>query len=141
MNMEIFSLCDAATDSGGKLNILGAFDSIFVTSLPAVHPQCAIAARLRFSRIEEGEHKIRLSLMDADGQRVVPDFDASLNIAFRGPEESVATNLIMNLQRVKFEKAGDYAIELAVDGREERSLPLSVRLRPASTQSGPPKPN
>lgn len=139
MNIEVFCLCDAATDTGGKLNMLGAFDSIFTGSLPAVHPQCAIALRLRFTRMEEGEHKICLSVIDADGQRIVPDLDTAIKIAFRGPEESVAANLIMNLQRVKFEKAGDHAVELSIDGRSERSIPLSIRMRPP--QQGQSKPN
>ena len=140
MNCEVFSLCDAATDTGGKLNMLGAFDSIVVTSLPAVHPHCAIALRLRFGRLEEGEHKIRISVIDEDGKAIVPNLDAGINVAFRGPEQSVAANLIMNLQRIKFDKEGDYSIDLAVDNRDERSLPLSVRMRPVG-QQGQPKPN
>jgi hypothetical protein len=28
MNLELFALCDAATEAGGKLNLLGAFDAI-----------------------------------------------------------------------------------------------------------------
>ena len=29
MNKEVFVLCDAATETVGKLNILGAFDNIY----------------------------------------------------------------------------------------------------------------
>jgi len=42
MDVEIFALCDAATDSGGKLNILGAFDRVSTRQFPAVHPPCAL---------------------------------------------------------------------------------------------------
>ena len=47
MNIEVFSLCDAATvDVAGKLNVLGAFDTIGTGSMPTVYPQCAtLAAR------------------------------------------------------------------------------------------------
>ncbi len=129
MNVELFSLCDAATDTAGKLNILGAFDSIVVGALPAVHPQCAIALRLRFMRAEEGDHAVRISLIDADGHSVVPDLDAKMTIKFGGAETSVAANLIMNLQRLQFKKAGEYSIELTVDNRNEKSLPIIVRMR------------
>ena len=55
MRVEVFSLCDAATTDGGKLNLLGAFDAIWVKTMPVVHAQCAIALRVRFSRSERGE--------------------------------------------------------------------------------------
>jgi hypothetical protein len=129
MNVEMFSLCDAATDTAGKLNILGAFDSIVVGAFPAVHPQCAIALRIRFMRVEEGDHAARISLIDADGHSIVPDLDAKLNIKFGGPETSVAANLIMNLQRLQFKKPGEYSIELTVDNKHEKSLPVVVRMR------------
>lgn len=128
MDIEVFTLCDAATDSGGKLNLLGAFDSIFTKSLPAVHPQCAIALRLRFSRIEAGKHKIKISLIDADGKPVVPPFDAEMNVAFKGGEASLAANVIMNLQRLQVREEGEYSIDLAIDGRHEKSVPLLVKV-------------
>jgi len=36
MRLEVFSLCDAATSEKGKLNILGAFDTIWVSKIPLV---------------------------------------------------------------------------------------------------------
>ena len=49
MNIQVAVLCDAATDDQGKLNILGAFDTINALTLPAIHPQCAIALRVTFT--------------------------------------------------------------------------------------------
>lgn len=133
MDIEVLALCDAATDSMGKLNILGAFDSIVANSIPVVHPQCAVALRIRFSRAEEGEHKLAVNLINEDGKAIVPALDATINVAFRGEEASVATNMIMNLQHLKLEKAGEYSIDVAIDGKHEKSVPLVVRLRPAKT--------
>ena len=130
MELELLALCDAATDSMGKLNILGAFDSIVARSVPVVHPQCAVALRIRFSRAEAGEHKVAVNLIDEDGKSIVPSLDATVHIVFRGDEEaSVATNMIMNLQRLQLANAGEYSIEVAVDGRHQKSIPLVVRLR------------
>ena len=129
MDIETFLLCDAATDSAGKLNILGAFDSIIATSMPAVHPQCSVAFRIRFARSEAGEHKVKISIVDEDGQPLVSDLETAVNIAFRGPETSLAANLIMNLQRLQFKKLGEYSINAAVDGRHEKAIPLTIRVR------------
>ena len=127
MNVEAFLLCDAATEFGGKLNVLGAFDSIFAKEFPAVHPHCAVGLRLRFDRIEVGQHRVRLNFVDADGTAVLPPLDAALNVGMRPEDASVCANLVLNIQGVKFEKAGMYSIDLAVDGRHERSLPLFVK--------------
>ena len=129
MHIELTSLCDAATDTFGKLNILGAFDALVVRELPCVHPQCALAIRIRFTRIEAGEHRVHIRFVNEDGKNVLPDMKAKLQVAFRGDEPTVATNLVLNMQRLRFEAAGQYSVDIAIDGREEMSLPLFVRQR------------
>lgn len=131
MNIDAFVLCDCATDQGGKLNVLGAFDSIFARKMPAVHRACAIAARIRFEKIEEGEHKVRVDVIDEDGKAIVPRLDGEISVRIRGDTGSSGTNLILNLQGLKFERYGRYSINLAIDGRQVHSLPFSVR-EPAS---------
>ena len=39
----------------------------------------------------------------------------------------VARNFLINIQQLKFEKPGQYAIDIAVDGRQESSIPLQVK--------------
>jgi len=131
MDVEIFALCDAATDSGGKLNLLGAFDRINVAEFPYAHPFCAVAVRVRFERIEQGKHHFRVDFVDQDGKSVIPTFEGDLSVNLPQDVRSVCTNMILNLGGVKFERAGQYAIDLAIDGRHERSLPVNVmRLEP-----------
>ena len=72
MRVEAFRLCDAATVQGGKLNVLGAFDTVYFPTVPAVYPACAIALRIRWERIEEGDHSLRITIVDADGKRLGP---------------------------------------------------------------------
>jgi hypothetical protein len=129
MNLELFSLCDAATADAGKLNILGVFDTIWVAALPAVHPQCTIALRIRFDSIERGEHKIAVNFVDADGKNIIPPALGTLAINFPDEQRSGSANLILNLQGLKFEKAGEYSIDLAIDTRHEASLLLLIRER------------
>lgn len=126
MEVEVFALCDAATDSGGKLNVLGAFDRINARQFPLVHPHCAIALRVRFDRIEEGNHRVKISLIDADGQSLIPGLDGNIGIKFPEDVQSVCANMVLNMNGLKFEKPGQYSIELALDGRHEKSLPVNV---------------
>ena len=131
MNIELFALCDAAADYNGKLSILGAFDAIWARTAPAVHPQCAVALRMRFSKIEEGEHKVKINIVDADGKSVVKPFETTANIRYQEKINSIAANMILNLHGIKFTAFGDYSIDLTVNGKHEASLPLYVNQLPA----------
>ncbi len=130
MEIEIFALCDAATDTYGKLNLLGAFDALMAREVPVVHPQCAIALRVRFRRIESGEHRMTLHLVDEDGQMIVPPMNGSIQINVPPAESSAVANMILQLQNLRFEHAGQYAVNLAIDGRQVATLPLMLRLMP-----------
>jgi len=131
MNIEAFLLCDCATDQRGKLNVLGAFDSIYAKKMPTAHPACTIAARIRFERIEEGEHKVSINVIDQDGKAIVPRLNGKISVRAREDVGSSVVNLILNLQRLKFENYGEYRIDLAIDGKVEASLPFSVREVPS----------
>jgi len=128
MKVEIFTLCDAATaDAGGKLNILGSFDRINATSIPVTHPLCALAIKMRFERLEEGQKRIRISIMDSDGAAVMPTLDAATQVSFPPGEHSVTACLVLQIQQIKLPNFGEYSIDLGVDGRHEASIPLFVR--------------
>lgn len=126
MNIEIFALCDAATDYSGKLNLLGTFDSIRTKQLPVAHPHCAVALRVRFEKIEEGDHPVRISIVNEDGQAVGPTVDGNISMKFPQHFLSACANMVLNINGMKFEKPGRYSIDLAIDNRHEQSLPLTV---------------
>lgn len=131
MQIEIFALCDAATADTGKLNMLGAFDTMWVAQTPAVLPHCAVALRVRFSRIERGDHNVGVSFVDMDGKSLIPAAHGVLRMNFPDEQSCGSANLILNLQGLKFEKTGEYAIDLAIDGEQKASLPLFVKARSA----------
>ena len=138
MEIQIAVLCDAATDSNGKLNILGTFDTIYSTQLPVVHPQCSIAIRITFSKVEEGAHRVRLNFVDEDGKSVWPaPIEMSVDVAV--PDETIflSRNFIVNIQKLTLEKEGLYSIDIAVDGRQEGSIPLLVKIPPKPAVSPP----
>jgi len=137
MNVQIAVLCDAATDYSGKLNLLGTFDTIVTQQLPAVHPQCSVALRIIFSRVEEGSHKVRMNFVDEDGRFVMPSIDMPVEVALPPDANFVARNFVINIQQLKFEKPGQYAMDIAIDGRQEASIPLQVKQVLPAAQTGP----
>ena len=106
MDIQIAALCDAATDSHGKLNILGTFDTINAGQLPAVHPQCSIALRLVFSKMEEGHKELKLNFVDEDGKLVMPSIDIPVDVQVPEDTSFISRNFIINIQQLRFERAG-----------------------------------
>jgi hypothetical protein len=127
MRVEIFTLCDAATvDAGGKLNILGSFDRLNAREPPVMHPQCSLAIKLRFERVEEGRKRIRIAFIDSDGAPVMPPLEATADVQFHGEEPTVAAAMALNIHQLRLPSFGEYSIDLAVDDRQEASSPLYV---------------
>src|SRR5882724_10943958 len=100
MQLEIFTLCDAATEHAGKLNIIGTFDALRAFEAPIAHPQCAIAGRLRFEQIEEGEHRVMLTFADEDGNIVMPKFgEYTVDLAVDGRQLGSLPLYVTKLER------------------------------------------
>ncbi|MEI6534498.1 MAG: hypothetical protein WCN98_04080 [Verrucomicrobiaceae bacterium] len=125
MNAEIFSLCDAATVSGGKLNILGCFDTIGARTFPCQHAMCALATRMRFDVGEEGEHSVEFHFCDPDMRPVMKPLN--LNIRIDIPNERSQTHHhIWNILGFEIKGPGEYYFELKVDGQPRSRIPLYV---------------
>lgn len=127
MELDIFSLCDHAQDLGGKLCLIGTFDTLFGLGFPVLYPACAIALRARFSRPESGPHDLAISIVDEDGRNVMPERRTKLDINMAGGDDFSTANMAIGLGRLRFERPGRYFVDLTVDGRHKRSLPLVVR--------------
>jgi len=127
MTIQVAVLCDAATDYNGKLNLLGTFDTIYTPQLPAQHPQCSIATRIAFDRIEEGEHKMVVNFVDEDGAPIMASMDVAVNVEFPPDATFISRNFIVNIQQLKLDKTGLYSIDLSIDGQTLSSIPLAVK--------------
>jgi hypothetical protein len=134
MNIEAFLLCDAATDQQGKLNVLGAFDNIWAKNVPAMHPACSVVTRVRFAKIEDGNHSVRIQIIDQDGKNIGPKLEGGISVRTAPNLDSSVANLILNIQRLEFKQYGQYRIDLAIDGDIKASLPLHVKEIPNQTK-------
>ena len=128
MQVEIFTLCKEARDSGRAFDIIGAFDTFRVPTVPAEVPACTIAGRIRFERIEEGDHHVRLLFMDADGRSVVPEVVSQLTVVFPEGATSVYKAFALHLSRFTLDRTGEYAVKLAVDRVLLASIPAFCEL-------------
>jgi len=130
VNVQVAILCDAATDDNGKLNLLGAFDTIYAQQLPAIHPQCAVALRVTFAAGDEGQHKLALNFIDADGHSIMPAMEIPVAVALAEDVHFVTRNFIVNIQQLKFVEAGLYSVDVRLDGESRAAIPLQVKQLP-----------
>jgi Family of unknown function (DUF6941) len=128
VNVQVAILCDAATDDNGKLNLLGAFDTIYAQQLPAIHPQCAVALRLTFAAGDEGQRKLALNFINADGHPVMPAMEIPVAIVLPEDVYFVTRNIVVNIQQLKFVEAGLYSVDVLLDGQSLASIPLQIKL-------------
>jgi len=129
MEIEIFSLCDFAQDMGGKLVVVGTFDTLWAGAFPYAHPMCSVASRMRFDRAESGKHSLKIFVVDQDGHEVMPPFDAILNVMVPPENDYTTVNFCINVTPLVLPREGRFSVDLVVDGRRERSLPVYAKAR------------
>src|ERR1700759_5784333 len=117
MKVTIFTLCDAATVTAGKLNILGTFEMAMVPQVPCRHPGCAVALQLRFESTEAGNHPWELSFVDDDG-KVLQKIRGDINVQILQGQDHVIAPLALMLQQFPLPRYGDYEMRLTVDNQE-----------------------
>ncbi len=127
MKLLVATLCDSATDYQGKLCVLGAFDTLCAPQFPVVHPQCSLALRLHFEPEDIGRHEMSIRLLDQEELEIMPAFSPVMDVGFPpGNVPFVSRNLVLNLQRLRFEKPGVYSFEITLKGKMLITLPLHV---------------
>jgi hypothetical protein len=128
MNIQVAVLCDAATDDNGKLNLLGAFDTIYAPQMPAFHPQCAVALRVTFQPGDEGTRRLSLNIINADGRSILQVSNLpSVAVALPDDAHFLTRNFIVNIQQLKFDEPGLYSVDVRLDDETVASVPLLVR--------------
>ena len=128
MNIQVAVLCDAATNDNEKLNLLGAFDTIYAPQMPAVHPQCAVALRATFLPGDEGTRKLTLNFINADGHPIMQGIEMPVPVTLPDDAHFITRNFIVNFQQLKFAEPGLYSVDIRLDGESQTSFPLLVKL-------------
>jgi hypothetical protein len=113
--------------------VAGSFDSIYARQVPATHPHCCLAVKIRFQKFEEGQRQLRLAIVDDDGKALLPPIDIALQVQMPPDADSNAIQVVANIAGLKLEQFGEYSIDLAINGRHEASVPLYVRRAPGAS--------
>ncbi len=141
MTVDYMVLADAVAAVQGKHFIHGAgWDTITGLSFPVIHPSMGVAVRLRVPWAATNRpHDLELDVVDEEGQSIFATPPGPLQatiIAGRPPHlapgQDQVLPLALNLNGLKFERAGIYAVVLRLDGREVMRSSFKVSPAPGA---------
>jgi hypothetical protein len=126
MKSELFTFCDFAQESSGKLTIVGTFDTIITRSFPCIHPQLFVVIRIRFNIGEFTTHSFRIETRDLSGESCIKPVSGSINVKSAGNATTVS-HLVFGINNLRFNGPGVNNFILYIDDKEIASIPLYVR--------------
>ncbi|MDR1059154.1 MAG: hypothetical protein LBL43_06360 [Treponema sp.] len=126
MKIELFTFCDFAQENGGKLTVVGTFDTIISRNFPCVHPQLSVVIRLRFDLWEFATHNFRIETRDLDGEMSIEPIRGVVEVKGMGNATAVS-HLVFTISNLHFTAGGVVNFILYIDDKELGSIPLYVR--------------
>jgi len=123
---ELFTFCDFAQENGGKLTVVGTFDTIISRNFPCIHPQLSVVIRIRFDIWEFGMHAFRIETRDLDGETVMEAISGNMEVMEAGNASSVS-HLVFSISNLHIKKPGLVNFVLYIDDKEIGSIPLYIR--------------
>lgn len=128
MDVTLAVLADYSNVSReGKLNVLGVFDIIRAKNFPAVHRSMQLVMTFEAPRSEINTDKnIQVKLIDSDGKQIFEIGRQFTLTSGASNEMMIKSNNILSLNDLVFEKAGDYAFSILINGEEKRSVRLRL---------------
>ena len=126
MKTELFTFCDFAQESGGKLTVVGTFDTIISRNFPCIHPQLSVVIRIRFDIWEFSSHSFRIEARDLDGEINIEPVTGVIDVKGAGNATAVS-HLVFTISNLHFQSAGVVNFVLYIDDKEISTLPLYIR--------------
>jgi hypothetical protein len=125
MKVDLFAFCMAASrGSFGELNILGLTDIVVLPKFPAALTSCSIVAKMRFDEVEAGPKEVKFSIINADGRILASPPPQTFNIQLPPGAPSATVGTVVGLINLLIPTPGQYQIGMAVNQREEGTIPL-----------------
>ncbi len=119
----------AAANERGKFTLVGAgITEINAIKLPCIHPIMFLMVRVKVTRQDLGRNRFDIRMIGEKG--TVFKAEGNLDV----PNEHEGEQLIpmpMQLVNMKFDDAGDYSVEVRINGELKQSQNLKIKLIPS----------
>lgn len=127
MQLSFALFADAANLSQeGKLNVLGVFDALQVSTLPAVHPRAHLVVHLKGTVLDVGPHSVNFRWLNPQGNELWSS-SGDLNVGAPPPGiPEMDLPLIAQID-LPMDVAGHYVMSIAIDAAHTVDVPVQVR--------------
>ncbi len=115
MKARFSLICDAANISQeGKLNVLGAFNTIQTAAVPAMHASLTYVASLEVDSMDVGrDHVLELRYVNEDGRVLAPPLRTGFRIEGRAePGHVEAQSLLLRISPMTVPSEGKFCLDL-----------------------------
>lgn len=108
------------TDNEGRLNINQAYDIIYASSFPAIHPKISIVTRWMFEKKDNKKltYKQKIKIVNSKNNKVVLETD---EFGLRANEKNnKGLVFISNITNIELDTSGIYKIFVYMNGKLEK---------------------
>lgn len=120
MQIEIFTICDAAQVYAGKAVVIGAFNQVVAKGLPVMMPNLTLAFRVSFDREESGDKTFYFFFKKPDGTQLIPEFRCEAKQLIPPEKQGPITTLDLNiaLGSILLDQYGLYTVTMKYDDKD-----------------------
>lgn len=116
----------AAANDRGKFTLVGAgITEITAKKMPCIHPLMFLLVRLKVTRPDIGRNRFDVRMIGERGTIFKAEGDLDVSSQHEGEQH---LPMPMQLVNLKFEDAGDYSIEVRINGELKQSQNLKIKL-------------
>jgi len=129
INLEFLLLCDhSIKDERGKISIIGVFDNFKAEKLPAGIPLFYVVGRINIKEESIKNINAELFLKSKDKKYSKSLSKVTSDYIPKSIDGIIKINLVFPINRLIFEKTGEYIFELVINGKKVGETKLDIRI-------------
>ncbi|OGY29293.1 MAG: hypothetical protein A3F35_01125 [Candidatus Woykebacteria bacterium RIFCSPHIGHO2_12_FULL_45_10] len=117
-----------------KVNIIGVFETINAAKFPVVHPKFVVVGSIEPSK---QVFKMAIDIVDSVSGKKVIENNTEREIKLPAEQATNNFNFIIEILNIAFQTAGNYKVEIIIDGEKLGEIPLKVVGAPTSINANP----
>lgn len=130
MKIELFTLCEGAFNTNGRLTIVNTFEDIIANQYPW-RGQLGMALKLLIPKDEIKDYSFQVRIQSADCTQTFHEMNAELKLSQPIDQGDVRIALATNIQGLLLPVAGDYIVVISVNGNPLQTFTFKALLKHA----------
>ena len=125
MKVELFTLCEGAFNTNGRLTIVNTFEDIVSNQYPW-RGQLGMALKIFVPKEEAGEHDLKISIESCAGSPKLHEMNAHMSFPTGEKANDIHVALATNIQGLLLQTPGEYRVVVEMDGAVLHTCPFKA---------------